>query len=447
MRFTKSMIIYIVEVILFMLLVILGYHFDNILISLIFAIMTFVANLVVSRMELKRIANAMNIYMENKEYKKAITYLEQQIKKNFGLMSTNSCLGMLIQLYMIDDQAIEAKKLLISIHRLNHTRSLMYTRLVLAVAEENEEKINYYARKVLKLKNKNYDIQKLNAEKMLKMIQTNTYDQELYDNTNIPLVKKICQKVKGEDVAIDSLAIYKPVVERMHCTGLKRVIKLLLNILSILTLVFVGLILYSFYNMESLHWVTISKLQQESLWICYLFLPIPLCNIVYGFYLKTNNYKFVSNIIIGIIFSILLVIYGSMFIVNEGFYDEQKDYIYDLTESMGISLSDNITTISFDYTEDEQDSENVFIKKSHHVYINDVDIDQINSDIWVDTINNIDLYPELIKNNLSDCEKYLIYCVDNLEYHPKEFICNNNYIICGYDKIMETIIIYEIIYI
>jgi hypothetical protein len=50
-------------------------------------------------------------------------------------------------------------------------------------------------------------------------------------------------------------------------------------------------------------------------WILWLFLPISISNILYAFYLKKQNYKFKSNLIIGIIFTFLLFIYGSFFLI------------------------------------------------------------------------------------------------------------------------------------
>ena len=50
-------------------------------------------------------------------------------------------------------------------------------------------------------------------------------------------------------------------------------------------------------------------------WILWLFLPISISNILYAFYLKKQKYKFKSNLIIGIIFTVLLFIYGSFFLI------------------------------------------------------------------------------------------------------------------------------------
>ncbi len=49
----------------------------------------------------------------------------------------------------------------------------------------------------------------------------------------------------------------------------------------------------------------------DTMWIFWLFLPIPVASVIYGFYLKSKGYKYRKNVIAGFIIAALLLIYGS----------------------------------------------------------------------------------------------------------------------------------------
>lgn len=54
-----------------------------------------------------------------------------------------------------------------------------------------------------------------------------------------------------------------------------------------------------------------NKLFVENMWLFFLITPIPISSIVYGFMLKAKGYQYKKNIIVGIIMTGLLCIYGS----------------------------------------------------------------------------------------------------------------------------------------
>ena len=49
----------------------------------------------------------------------------------------------------------------------------------------------------------------------------------------------------------------------------------------------------------------------KNMWVFFCFTPIPLSSLIYGFVLKAKGCKYKKNVIIGIIMTILLCIYGS----------------------------------------------------------------------------------------------------------------------------------------
>lgn len=55
----------------------------------------------------------------------------------------------------------------------------------------------------------------------------------------------------------------------------------------------------------------------EKMWMLYLFIPIPLASFIFGIYGRKKGYRTIKNIVIGIIMSLMLLLYGSFtFIFN-----------------------------------------------------------------------------------------------------------------------------------
>ena len=55
----------------------------------------------------------------------------------------------------------------------------------------------------------------------------------------------------------------------------------------------------------------VNHLLFENWWLFFLLTPIPIASIVFGFVLKSKGYKYKKNVIVGIIMTIFLCIYGS----------------------------------------------------------------------------------------------------------------------------------------
>lgn len=55
----------------------------------------------------------------------------------------------------------------------------------------------------------------------------------------------------------------------------------------------------------------VNNLFVENMWLFFLMTPIPIASTIFGFVLKSKGYKYKKNIIVGIIMTFLLCIYGS----------------------------------------------------------------------------------------------------------------------------------------
>lgn len=54
-----------------------------------------------------------------------------------------------------------------------------------------------------------------------------------------------------------------------------------------------------------------NNLFNENMWLFFLFTPIPIASVIFGFVLKSKGYKYKKNMIIGIIMTVFLCVYGS----------------------------------------------------------------------------------------------------------------------------------------
>ncbi len=226
---------------------------------------------------------------------------------------------------------------------------------------------------------------------------------------------------------------------------MKRIIKIILNILTCLSLPF-GLFVVSFItnNKEPIN-------SQEGLyfmlnvsWIFLLFLPISIVNIIYSFHLKKKNNKYKSNLTIGIIFSILLICFGTMYFVTRSSYSKDKNYLYNLEQKIGIDLPNEFSILSVDYTNAKQTSiDNIYLKRVSIVRLeSENDLSFTNG--WISSVENQRSYvPIIFYYDTVNYEKFLIYCFDTYEYNPNKFNLEYNYVVLGYDYENNNLLIYE----
>lgn len=315
MKVKKYYIGYIIIFISLFITYILCIKFDAIYILIIWFLLIYL----LVYLEMKHISNNLNKYFKDKNYEDGINYIKNKSDNNIFVSSKNYCLMYLTLLYMFNDQSNEAKKLLVNEKVLSRYKELYFTQFILAIAEEDNEHISFYYNKIINLKNKIFNIQIDSAKKIIEMLNTNVMNQEIHDNTNYPLLKRICKKINGEEVVIESLKVEKKEkVVFTDCSGIKKILKISLNIITCLTLLigmFIGVFVVSIVNDKNSLPNEVSVNLTNYTWILWLFLPISISNILYAFYLKKQNYKFKSNLIIGIIFTVLLFIYGSFFLI------------------------------------------------------------------------------------------------------------------------------------
>lgn len=96
----------------------------------------------------------------------------------------------------------------------------------------------------------------------------------------------------------------KPAQKKVYtdAKGALNTLSIVLFICSILTIFGASLVINQF---DDFYFIT------DRMWIFFLFLPIPLASLLLSFYLKHKGYRYMKNLIVGLIMIALLCIYGS----------------------------------------------------------------------------------------------------------------------------------------
>lgn len=175
-------------------------------------------------------------------------------------------------------------------------------------------------------------------------------------------------------------------VEAKNPKGKLKAISILLFVLSICTiwgaLICVAILSEIYYAMMT-----------ESMWIFFLFLPIPIASIVFGFYLKKKGYKYKKNVIVGVIMAVLLCIYGSFAFVFSDIYSHSDEPILKAEQMMNIDIPQHTHINTQDWTKGTQSERRGYIYSISDIYFEDTIVEQFEKNIsndanWISNIPN-----------------------------------------------------------
>ena len=170
------------------------------------------------------------------------------------------------------------------------------------------------------------------------------------------------QKDDVEDLHIEvsegaSVKTYKDLSRK------QKVLKIVLIILSIIS-IYVGLffVAIAVESGSNLTYLESTYYQILNAWKFLIALPLPLASLAYGIYLYIKGYKFKGNIIFGIIFTGIILIYGIGFSSMKKTYLTDTMYLDKIEENVKINLPDDVFILTQDNTGTVQTNEqNVFI--------------------------------------------------------------------------------------
>ena len=182
----------------------------------------------------------------------------------------------------------------------------------------------------------------------------------------------------------------------------------------------------------------------KSLWLFWAFLPIPICNIINGMDLKTKNYKTQNNLVLGIVFSILLFLFGLGHVIFVGIYSKDKSYLEELEQKINIDFPNDFEIVVENATGGIQESANgTTYKYGSLVTVKGSKVENFDVNLWKEEITNTDKLPLLYTYSTENFEKHLVYCFDTKEYNPQNYYHEYDYVVIGYDYETNSFLIYE----
>ncbi len=107
------------------------------------------------------------------------------------------------------------------------------------------------------------------------------------------------------------------------------------------------------------------------MWVFYLFIPIPIASIVFGFHLKKRGYRYKKNVIIGFIMAILLLIYGSFPFIFANEYSHDETLAKETEELLSIDIPEYYQIDTKDFSGYTQSSSYGHIYTVSNIYFDE----------------------------------------------------------------------------
>jgi hypothetical protein len=167
--------------------------------------------------------------------------------------------------------------------------------------------------------------------------------------------------------------------------GIKRAISILLFVASLLTIWF-ALICVGIMSV-----IKLGSTLNENMWMFFLFVPIPIASIVFGYYLKKKGYKYKKNVIVGFIMAVLLLIYGSFSFVFADVYSHSDEPILKAEQTLNIDIPTHVRINTQEWEQGTQSASREYIYYVSDIYFEDYAVENFEKDIANDSrwINKI----------------------------------------------------------
>ncbi|HCC35767.1 MAG TPA: hypothetical protein DEQ02_09120 [Ruminococcaceae bacterium] len=195
----------------------------------------------------------------------------------------------------------------------------------------------------------------------------------------------------------------------------------------------------------------------ENMWLFFLPIPIPLSSLILGLIYKRKGYKATKNIVVGIIFTALLTIYGSFTFIFSGIFFHDYEYVNQIETQINFALPDKGQITTQDWSAGTQTGADT--PTINYLYDSDIRFtDRAEIANFNESINNSELWMTSIKTSLlgeipplysiyfsgTEYRYFLIYNVDLKAYNTlPEKSGTYRFIFISYDSVHNTMKIGE----
>lgn len=159
----------------------------------------------------------------------------------------------------------------------------------------------------------------------------------------------------------------------------------------------------------------------EQMWKMYLLLPIPITSLVLGILLKIKTKRGTKNIVIGIIISVLLLMYGSFSFIFADKIDTSYEIVKEVEQKVNIDLPGS-GQVSTQRGFDGQDDSELSYEYISQIQYTDEEVANFEAALSEDSRWTTEL-PTMYSGLLSpihsqiDADYYLLYNLDTAEYN------------------------------
>ncbi|MBE6944364.1 MAG: helix-turn-helix transcriptional regulator [Ruminococcaceae bacterium] len=165
-----------------------------------------------------------------------------------------------------------------------------------------------------------------------------------------------------------------------------------------------------------------NHLMTENMWVFFLFLPIPIASIVFGFYLKKKGCKYKKNVIVGLVMAVILCIYGSFTFIFDNVYSHGDEPIIKAEQLLNIDIPAHSHINTQDWTKGAQSVPRGYIYSTSDIYFDDAAVEDFEKQLPSDTkwIAEIPNHMVGITSYFCDVQKsdyYIIYNKDTKEFN------------------------------
>lgn len=109
----------------------------------------------------------------------------------------------------------------------------------------------------------------------------------------------------------------------------------------------------------------------ENMWLFFLLTPIPISSIIVGFVMKSKGYKYKKNVVVGIIMTVLLCLYGSFTFLFSDVYNHSDEPILKAERTIGIDIPEYRRITTQDWTKMSQSAVKSYIYSVSDVHFDD----------------------------------------------------------------------------
>ena len=166
----------------------------------------------------------------------------------------------------------------------------------------------------------------------------------------------------------------------------------------------------------------INQAMTENMWVFFLFLPVPIASIVFGFYLKKKGYKYKKNVIVGVIMVALLCIYGSFTFIFSNIYSHSDEPIVNAEQMLNIDIPEHLHINTQDWTKGTQSVPRGYIYSTSDIYFDDTAVElfekNISNDVkWISDIPSDMVGITSYFCDIQTSDYYIVYNKDTGEFN------------------------------